>query len=173
MKRLHLTEAQRGELARIMAVHPLATDAQVAAIFLARTGRPINRSSVEKRRRCGPYKARPGNGHLSEAERAILARLVRDADELTAWPEVARQFEALAGRPITYQRCWKVAVEELGLPRVGKGRRPRPIAADVEARLDEERRAKLARAASSKARFDRLPRVGRVGRVLGATGTNP
>lgn len=134
--------------------------AQVAAIFEARTGRKINRSSVDKRRRQGPYKTCPGNRHLSEVERGELHRLIREGNGQVNYREIADQFEAITGRRITYQVAWSHATKILGLPGAGKGHGPRVKFQAVERRQSLAAARKLA-----TARVDRSVRVGRVGRL--------
>ena len=119
-RRPHLTEPEREALAAILAERPDASAGRVVLLFRARTGRTITKATVEGRRRHGPYKDRPGNGHLSGADRATLVLLVREADRRTSYREVAAQFEAAAGRPISFQHVAKFAVRELR-------KRPRPV----------------------------------------------
>jgi hypothetical protein len=157
----HLTEAQRRELDAILAARPGASAGRVAALFRARTGREIARITVQKRRKAA-YKARPGNGHLTEAQRAILELLVRESAGEACCRAIADQFEELVGRPISKGAVWYCAVVRLGMPRFGQGkgrRRRQPAAA---ARLAEASGRKL-----DRARVDRSQRVGKSGRYLG------
>lgn len=163
-RRGHLTEAEDRLLRALIADRPGLTEGQIIALFRARTGRTLNHTAVQRRRKARP--PGPGNGNLAEAGRATLARLVRESWGEASCRDIAAQFAALAGRPISAQSVWRFAVGTLGMPRVGKGRTPRLRPGAVAARLAEAGACarERDRARRERAKVDRSPRVGRSGR---------
>ena len=97
-----LTEAQRRGLLAILTGRPHLTCGQVARLFEARFGRRVSRSTICRARELGfrSLGSARGNRHLTEAERAILERVCHRLAPAYPRAEIARRFEAEAGRPI-------------------------------------------------------------------------
>ena len=97
-----LTEPQRRMLMALVQERPHLTSGQLAKIFEARTGRRVIPDSVSRVRRSGfrSLDSTHPRRHLTEGERAILERISHQAAPIFHRAEIARRFEAEAGRPI-------------------------------------------------------------------------
>lgn len=160
----HLSEANRAILHGLIRAKGHLSGAQLARLYLARTGEAIHRYSVNKARRL-LASDRPGNRHLPERQAATLEFLIREAasDGPVSPSSIARLFEATEGRRITKESV-RARVLKMGLP---TGRDPvhRLLEPGFDMRLDAAHARKLA-----KSKVDRSERPGRVGRVAGAIG---
>jgi hypothetical protein len=105
--RFHLSDEERGVLVGLIADRPLASCAAIAAEFEVRTGRRIVWQTVHRVMARGGYSTRPGNGHLSEAGRGVLAGLIREAGGGTTCREIADRFRRATRRAISVQRVWQ------------------------------------------------------------------
>ena len=118
-----LTEAERGILLAVLRDHPRVSDAQAANIFRSRAGRAIHRDTARSARLRG-YKPAgdpiPGR-HLSSAQRQVLDGLCLEAAPLYCRTEIARQFEAATGPPITGSAVARHLTAKLGLPKLPRG----------------------------------------------------
>ncbi len=129
---IHLTQAQRQDLIELIAANPLATCTRIAALFKARTGRRVSESTVQRVWVLGYKPTDPGDCHrnLTEAERAILTRLCQEAAPEYRRTEIARRFEAEAGRAILPYNVSKFIRTRLGIAdRKPPGRPPGKVVA--------------------------------------------
>ncbi len=134
--RRYLADAERAVLLEV-ARRPGLSNAQVVAIFRARTGRTIARSTAGEAKR-GDLPPGPPAWQLTGPERAGLEWLIAESGPGFNSREVARQFAALAGRPIHPSRVRRVAAAigiatgPAGMPRgIGVARRAAGAAGDL------------------------------------------
>jgi hypothetical protein len=147
----HIDESERAILAALVA-RPDLSAGQVVNLFRSKAGRPICKTTVQRRRKAGPYAAPGGHNHLLRGERAVLDRLIREAEGQVGYRELAEQFLALAGRPIDVSAVWHRAIK-LGVPRVGRGRRrPKLRRSSIEARIGQAHEDREAAESGSKAK---------------------
>lgn len=128
--KFHLTDDQRTTLMAVLAEYPEATHRGIAEVFEARTGRRICRSVLQKIRDQGGYRARPNNGHLTDAQRSVLTGLIDAAGEGTSYREIAARFWVATRRAITPQSVRYHLCHVLGRPGLGHGRVGRPKRAE-------------------------------------------
>ncbi len=147
-RRPQLTEAERAILEAVLAGHPHASERQVILIFKAKTGRVLHHSTVAARR-AAPYKGASPRGRLTEAERDLLRMLVAEDGGEAGCHEIARQFAALAGRPLSAQSAWR-ALRAADVPGPGKGWRPSARPDQVDRKVADASAAKRARGKLSK-----------------------
>ncbi len=107
-----LDDRERALLRSILA-GPGLSNAQVAAIFRARTGRRICRTTVLAARKRDPA-AEPGCRHLSADHRRLLDFLIREAGAGFNSRDLAEAFAELSGRTIHVSRVRLVA-KQLGI----------------------------------------------------------
>ena len=114
----HLTPAERAVLVGLLAEHPYpsARDREIAAMFLARTGRRIGVQTVQYRRVEGGYRDRPPNRHRHEAQPAPHAGLVEAAGPGTPYREIADRFRAATRRAISPATVYLHATAVMGRP---------------------------------------------------------
>lgn len=167
----NLTEAEDDLLADILRRRPDSKSAVIIELFRAATGRTISQATVSWRRR-GLMKPR-GSYHLTEAQRATLARICREAAPDYNRRQIQAMFELETGRSISYPRVSTFVREEVGAPKLVGARRGRDTS---HGRIAE--RAAAIRAEGppapprgwTKAPKDRSPRAGRVDPSVARTG---
>ena len=99
---------------------------------------------------------------MRESERELLLSIARDNAPEFCSAQIAREFAALAGRPITAWSVNRFLRGRLGLPGPGKGKGPREVAPSAwEEAIAEARAVKLAAAP-----VDRSVRPGRTSRII-------
>ena len=126
-RRLHLTPSQRAELVDLIGGQPLATCREIARIFEARTGRAVCAETVRYAWVAGDrYAVDRWNRPLTESERSMLERICRASAPGYNRREIARRFEAEAGRRITRPTVRAFLRETLGImdpPLLGRPRK--------------------------------------------------
>jgi hypothetical protein len=166
----HLSDAEREILRMIVRDYPGLSHGQVRLKFADKAGRPISRPTViyyRNRSRAGDESR--SYYHLTDAERATLDRICRDAGPDYSRTQIKELFTLATGRHIALSRVSRYLVETLGLPRIAGGRRGNVRQAGVDSRAAMVAGFRAARVAAVVASCPgkisppaRDPRMGRI-----------